>query len=127
MTHLRQHSLRTDGPFTLRSGTIASWYLDGRQTTLDGPGSVYVGRAVLGVLDERAVAVGGMTMGADPIAVAAAITAAGQDIPLRAFSVRKEAKDPRIRGSSGWPGRGWRCCGGARGHNVDRRCVARGG
>jgi orotate phosphoribosyltransferase len=92
VTHLRQHALRTDGPFTLRSGTIAAWYLDGRQTTLDGPGAVYVGRSVLGVLDERAVAVGGMTMGADPIAVAAAVTAAGQDIPLRAFSVRKEAK-----------------------------------
>ncbi len=98
VTHLRQHSLRTDGPFTLRSGTIASWYLDGRQTTLDGPGAVYVGRAVLGVLDESVEAVGGMTMGADPIAVAAALTAAMEDVPLRAFSVRKEAKDHGLGG-----------------------------
>lgn len=98
MMHLRQHALRTDGPFTLRSGTITPWYLDGRQSTMDGPGSVYVGRAVLGILDESVVAVGGMTMGADPIAVATALTAAMQDVPLKAFSVRKEPKDHGLGG-----------------------------
>ncbi|NNC42578.1 MAG: orotate phosphoribosyltransferase, partial [Acidimicrobiia bacterium] len=69
-----------------------------RQTTMDGPGSVYVGRAVLGILDESVVAVGGMTMGADPIAVATALTAAIQDVPLKAFSVRKEPKDHGLGG-----------------------------
>ena len=90
--HLQMHALRTDGPFTLRSGEISSWYLDARQTTFDGEGARLVGRAVLDVLIPVIDAVGGMTMGADPIAVATAITAAEEGRSLRAFSVRKEAK-----------------------------------
>jgi orotate phosphoribosyltransferase len=61
-------------------------------TTLDGEGAALVGNAVCAVLDPSVVAVGGMTMGADPIAVATAITATAAGRPLRAFSVRKEAK-----------------------------------
>jgi orotate phosphoribosyltransferase len=91
--HLKSHALRTDGPFTLRSGAVSSWYLDARQTTLDGQGAWLVGRAVLEVLSSEVDAVGGMTMGADPIAVATAMTAAMEGRPLRAFSVRKEAKE----------------------------------
>ncbi len=79
----------TDGPYRLSSGIESDWYLDGRQTTYDGTGGKLVGRCVLEVLDPSATVVGGMTMGADPIAVAAALMADG---PLRAFSVRKEAK-----------------------------------
>jgi orotate phosphoribosyltransferase len=48
---------------------------------------------VLSVLDPDATAVGGMTMGADPIAAATAIAAVSAGRPLRAFSIRKEAKD----------------------------------
>ncbi len=91
--HLREHALRTDGPFTLRSGVVSSWYLDGRQTTFDGGGATLVGRAVLAVLVPEVTAVGGLTMGADPVAIATALTAAGQGRPLRAFSVRKAEKD----------------------------------
>lgn len=91
IAHLREHAIRTDGPFTLRSGRVVSWYLDARQTTFDGAGAAIVGEAVLEVLDD-VEAVGGMTMGADPIAVATAITAARQGRPMRAFSIRKEAK-----------------------------------
>ena len=47
IAHLREHSLRTDGPFTLRSGATSDWYLDARQTTFDGTGGVLVGEAVL--------------------------------------------------------------------------------
>ena len=90
--HLRAHAVRTDGPFTLRSGAISDWYIDARQTTFDGHGAVAVGDAVLAVLDERVSAVGGLTMGADPIAVATAVASAHAGRPLRAFSVRKEAK-----------------------------------
>lgn len=90
--HLQAHALRTDGPFTLRSGEVSSWYLDARQTTFDGEGARLVGRAVLDVLTPGIDAVGGMTMGADPIAVATAITAAAEGRNLRAFSVRKETK-----------------------------------
>lgn len=93
LLHLVEHALRTDGPFTLRSGQVSSWYLDARQTTFDGQGAVLVGETVLGLMDPTAVAVGGMTMGADPIAVATAIAGARAGRPLRAFSIRKEAKD----------------------------------
>ncbi|MGI9608670.1 MAG: orotate phosphoribosyltransferase, partial [Acidimicrobiia bacterium] len=51
--HLRRHALRTDGPFTLRSGASSSWYLDARQTTFSGEGALLVGQAVLDALDEE--------------------------------------------------------------------------
>jgi orotate phosphoribosyltransferase len=73
----------------LSSGLESSWYVDGRQTTFDGAGARIVAACVLEVIDDSADAVGGMTMGADPIAVATAVMA---ERPLRAFSVRKEAK-----------------------------------
>lgn len=95
MHHLQTHALRTDGPFTLASGAVSSWYLDGRQTTFDGEGARRVAAAVLDVLDDTVTAIGGMTMGADPIAVATAVCA---NRPLRAFSIRKSAKDHGIGG-----------------------------
>ena len=91
--HLRRHAVRTDGPFTLRSGATSSWYIDARQTTFDGAGAILVGEAVVEALDPEITAVGGLTMGADPIAISAAAAAAAEGRPLRAFSVRKEAKD----------------------------------
>jgi orotate phosphoribosyltransferase len=91
--HLASHALRTDGPFTLRSGEVSDWYLDARQTTFDGEGAWRVGSAVLEVLDPSVEAVGGMTMGADPIAVATAMSAFSSGRHLRAFSIRKTAKE----------------------------------
>lgn len=90
--HLRIHAVRTDGPFTLRSGEVSSWYIDARQTTLSGEGAWAVGAAVLEHVPERAEAVGGLTMGADPIALATAMAAARSERSLSAFSIRKEAK-----------------------------------
>ncbi|NNC92851.1 MAG: orotate phosphoribosyltransferase [Acidimicrobiia bacterium] len=89
---LQERSVFTDGPYTLRSGELSNWYLDGRRTTMDGEGATLVAHCVLGVLDPGVNAIGGMTMGADPIAVATAVVAHQAGIPLRAFSVRKEAK-----------------------------------
>lgn len=85
--------MRTDGPFTLRSGEVSSWYIDARQTTFSGVGAQLVGTAVLEEVPEEVEAVGGMTMGADPIAVATALVAAGEGNDLMSFSIRKEAKD----------------------------------
>ena len=90
--HLRSHAIRTDGPFKLRSGRISDWYLDARQTTFSGEGARLVGAAIWAHVED-ADAVGGMTMGADPIAVATAIHAAGLGRPLKAFSIRKVAKE----------------------------------
>jgi orotate phosphoribosyltransferase len=93
VVHLTEHAVRTDGPFTLRSGEISSWYIDARQTTFDGAGALLVGRAVLAEVPNDVDAVGGMTMGADPIAVATAIASAEAGRGVSSFSIRKEVKD----------------------------------
>ena len=103
--HLRANAIRTDGPFVLRSGRVSDWYLDARQTTFSGEGARLVGAAVWECLED-ADAVGGMTMGADPIAVATAIHAAGRGTPLKAFSIRKAAKDHGTGGRLVGPVRG---------------------
>ncbi len=91
--HLRNNAVRTDGPFTLRSGAVSNWYIDARRTTFDGAGAVFVARAVLAALHPGVTAVGGMTMGADPMAVATVAVAASQGRALRAFSIRKSEKE----------------------------------
>jgi orotate phosphoribosyltransferase len=91
--HLASHAPRTDGPFTLRSGAVSSWYLDARQTTFDGEGAWRVGAAVLEHIDPAVEGVGGMTMGADPIAVATSMVAFSAGRHLKAFSIRKTAKE----------------------------------
>ncbi len=92
VSHLREYAVRTDGPFTLRSGAVTHWYLDARQTTFSGRGARLVGEVVLDAVDGRTAAVGGLTMGADPVAVATAIAADARGRDLVAFSIRKEAK-----------------------------------
>ena len=89
VTHIKQHALRTDGPFQLSSGGVSSWYLDGRQVTYSGAGGRLVANCILGLLDPAVTAIGGLTMGADPVAIASALLA---EPPLSAFSIRKEAK-----------------------------------
>ena len=96
--HLIRHSVRTDGPFVLRSGERSDWYMDARQTTFSGIGARLVGNAVLEHIPVGVDAVGGMTMGADPIAVATAIAAADAGRDIAAFSVRKEEKDHGTEG-----------------------------
>jgi len=83
------------GNFTLASGRQSSLYIDARLTTMTPDGQQLVGalglRAIRGAGWE-ADAVGGLTMGADPIAYAICHASAGSDHPVRAFTVRKEAK-----------------------------------
>lgn len=93
IAHLVENAVRTDGPFTLRSGEVSSWYIDARQTTYSGVGARLVGEAVLLEIPEGVEAVGGMTMGADPIAVATAMVGAEAGINLSSFSIRKTEKD----------------------------------
>jgi len=89
--HLHKHAIRTDGPFTLRSGATSDWYLDARQTTFSGAGALLVGAAVLDGLGDVS-AVGGLTMGADPVAMGTAIYASQRGRVIDAFSIRKEVK-----------------------------------
>ena len=87
--HLKRYALSTDGPFQLSSGGTSDWYLDGRQTTFSGEGGRLVGRCVGRMMDQGATAIGGLTMGADPVAVSVALLA---NRPLKAFSIRKQTK-----------------------------------
>jgi orotate phosphoribosyltransferase len=99
------------GDFTLTSGRKSSYYLDCRTTTLDPRGALLIGRLILSRLRElsiKADAIGGMTMGADPIAAAVAVVSSIEGTPLPAFIVRKEAKahgtQRPIEGYDGKPG-----------------------
>jgi len=89
---VREKALRF-GEFTLASGKKASYYLDGKQITLDSVGARLIGEGLLELLGEPLpAAVGGMAIGADPI-TAAVITMAGvRGLPLKGILVRKEAK-----------------------------------
>ena len=91
------HALLADrsfrfGDFVLSSGRRSDVYFDGKQVTLDGRGLHLVARLVLDRCREmRVAAIGGMTIGADPIAAGVAALS-GDGAPVRAFLVRKEAK-----------------------------------
>jgi orotate phosphoribosyltransferase len=83
------------GKFTLASGRESTLYIDARQTTMTPDGQRLVGSLGLAAIRDagwQPVAVGGMTMGADPIAYAICHASADGTQPLRAFTVRKEAK-----------------------------------
>ncbi len=81
------------GRVTLSSGLEADYYLDLRRTTLSGAAAPLVGRVMLELTaDLEYDAVGGMTMGADPIAAAMLHAASAQGRRLDAFVIRKEAK-----------------------------------
>jgi orotate phosphoribosyltransferase len=85
-------SVRT-GDFVLKSGRRSTWFIDSKQTVCRPGGMLLVAEAMLGVLPDEATAIGGLTMGADPVAFITAGVAATRGRTLKAFSVRKEAKD----------------------------------
>ncbi len=92
---LAERSFRV-GDFTLASGVKSRYYVDARTTTLSAEGQALVGELGLRALDDAGLepdAVGGLTMGADPIACAIAHRSALDGRPIDAFSVRKEAKE----------------------------------
>ena len=90
--HLLAHSVRT-GDFALKSGRRSTWFLDAKQTLCRPEGMLLVADAMAEVLPEEATAIGGLTMGADPVAFCTAGVLAARGRPIKAFSVRKETKD----------------------------------
>ena len=81
------------GDFVLSSGQRASWYIDLRRVLLDGRAAPLAGRVMLAATaDLDYAAVGGLTLGADPVATAMMHAAAAQGRALDAFVVRKEGK-----------------------------------
>jgi orotate phosphoribosyltransferase len=89
------------GSFTLKSGATSSWFLDTKQTACRPEGIIAVTDAVIEVFgDDLATidAIGGLTMGGDPVAYGVQAVAATRGHRLRSFSVRKEAKLGGITG-----------------------------
>ena len=83
------------GEFTLASGKRSTFYIDARLTTMSPEGLSIIGPLALSVLQQTGWtvdAIGGLTLGADPISYAISYASAHTDHPLRAFTVRKEAK-----------------------------------
>ena len=81
------------GDFTLSSGRKSAYYFDGRLLSLDPEGAYLLGHALLPLLADAGVtAVGGPTLGADPIVAAVATVSWERSVPMPAFIVRKEAK-----------------------------------
>ena len=83
------------GEFTLASGRRSDFYIDARLSTMSPEGLRLIGELGHDALERsgwNVTAVGGLTMGADPIAYAISYASAESAQPLRAFAVRKEAK-----------------------------------
>ena len=90
--HLLKHSVKR-GDFVLKSGRRSSWFIDSKQTACRPEGMLLMADAALSVIPPAATAIGGLTMGADPVAYGVAAIAAARGRMLKAFSVRKEVKD----------------------------------
>ena len=124
-SHVLEHSVKT-GTFTLKSGATSSWFLDTKQTACRADGIIAVTDAVVEVFGDvldGIDAIGGLTMGGDPVAYGVQAVAATRSQSLRSFSVRKEPK----AGGNHWTDRrcvvAWGSSPGHRGHH-DTRYVA---
>ncbi len=91
---------------TLASGAPSTFYLDCKQTALHPEGAWLLGQLLLTLVEvveimsgKSAVGVGGMTLGADPLATATSLVSRSRPKPLAAFIVRKEAKG---HGTGAW-------------------------
>jgi len=81
------------GDITLASGEKSNFYFDGKQVTLDPQGILVTSKVILAMLHGQNInAVGGPTLGADPIAAGVSLLSSQSGHPLKAFIVRKEAK-----------------------------------
>ncbi len=98
---LREKSFRysPDNPFKLTSGRESPYYVDCRPVTHSAAGLVLIGEVIFEMIEDLEVqAVGGLTMGADPLAHAVAVISYQRGRPINAFSVRKFHKDYGARG-----------------------------
>ena len=85
----------------LSSGRESDFYIDCKQATLDAEGAVLTGKLLCDMLEREGMpeAVGGITLGADPIVTAVSLTSALRGTPIPAFIIRKE---PKKHGTSRW-------------------------
>ena len=90
--HLERYSLRR-GDFTLKSGRKSTWFIDSKATACHPQGMLLVGELLTRRLPENVEGIGGLTMGADPVAFSAGAISTVSGRPLFTFSVRKTVKD----------------------------------
>jgi len=95
--HVLRYSVKT-GSFTLKSGATSAWFLDTKQTACRSDGVLLMAEVALSLIPADVDAIGGLTMGADPVAYGIAAVAATRGRQLRSFSIRKEAKDHGVVG-----------------------------
>jgi orotate phosphoribosyltransferase len=90
---VKEKSLITGVQRVLTSGRTSSYYIDAKMTTLDPKGANLTARLILEIIKDFDIdAIGGYTLGADPIVSSVAALSAETDRPLPAFIVRKEPK-----------------------------------
>jgi orotate phosphoribosyltransferase len=82
-----------DPPFTLASGKQSNFYFNCKPTTLDPEGMNLIGNIIFDMLEDSDIsAVGGLTLGADPMANAVSVISYQRNRPIKAFIVRKDIK-----------------------------------
>lgn len=82
----------------LKSGKRSTWFIDAKQTACRPDGIVLIADAMLPMIPDDIDAIGGLTLGADPVAYGVAAIAATRGRSLRSFTIRKEAKDHGVAG-----------------------------
>ena len=101
VAHLLEHSVKT-GEFTLKSGKTSNWFIDAKQSACHPLGITLIADLALAIIAHHPAgpfdAIGGLTMGSDPVAFGIAAIAAERGTQLRSFSVRAEAKDHGVQG-----------------------------
>ena len=82
-----------EGQFKLVSGQVSDYYIDGKMVTLHPAGAYLVGEVIFDLIkDRRPDAIGGLMIGADPIATAVSLVSHLKGQPIPAFIARKEIK-----------------------------------
>jgi len=93
LTLLKREALKT-GRFILSSGKTSNYYLDGRIITLTPEGAYLVASIILELIKDQDIdAIGGPTLGADPVVGAIACLSYINNIPIKTFIVRKGSKE----------------------------------
>lgn len=90
--HLDRYSIRR-GEFTLKSGRTSNWFIDSKATACHPQGMLLVTSLIIDLLPPEVNAIGGLTMGADPVAFTTAAIANCIGRGIFAYSIRKEVKD----------------------------------
>lgn len=89
----RSYRYNKESPFLLSSGRTSPYYIDCKQVTFLPEGQYIIGQMIFSIIENlNPKGIGGMTLGADPIAISVSLTSYLKNKPIPSFSIRKEAK-----------------------------------